>query len=192
MKLLSLLALLPSALAVAIPQATTATGAAATPSPSLVPTGPEYHLKSKLVNDNETVSKAKFDGLYLVATHTGAGLNDAVFSSQKQYAIKGFQNITESTGESYQEFDLGNYWPYGLNLGYAAYAAWSPVTIDAGQGDDGFILQANGVVSTTGSFGGWLACDWWHNEPQLFYINKFYPLDTPSSCAQIYLVKEDL
>lgn len=68
------------------------------------PTGDEYVLKTQLVSNNDT-TKAKFNNLYLTAFHTGAGTNDAVFTTKKDDAATAFLN--ETSDGSYQEFDFG-------------------------------------------------------------------------------------
>lgn len=71
---------------------------------SFEPTGEEYLIKTQLVSNNDTL-KAKFNNLYLTAFHTGAGTNDAVFTTSKDSAATGFLN--ETADGSFQEFDFG-------------------------------------------------------------------------------------
>jgi len=82
------------------------------------------------------------------------------------------------------------------------------VRVNAGYGDGGFKLNASGLVTdenyvdpetnsvgVNGVWGGWLVCRWWHNEPQLFWRNKFYTIEeypAPGSCADVELVPEHL
>lgn len=58
----------------------------------------EYHLRTQLKRNQP--NKARFDNLWLVASHTGAGLNDAVLYSNKSYAIKGFLNQTANATQA--------------------------------------------------------------------------------------------
>ncbi|KAF2085766.1 hypothetical protein K490DRAFT_67362 [Saccharata proteae CBS 121410] len=186
---LSLLSLLPSTLALALPQPSPSSSTTTTP--TLVPTGPEYHLRTRLANNSTAATKAQYNDLCLVAYHTGAAENDAVLYPGTEYCIKGFLNATQASGESYQEFDLGNYWPYGLGLAYEPYAAWAPVRINAGQGDVGMVMAPEGLISNATEFGGWMVCDWWHGDVQLFWRNKFEAsgsLAVPQSCAEVFLV----
>ena len=139
-----------------------------------------YHLRTQVRSHQR--GKGRFDNLWLVASHTGAGLNDAVFYTNKSYAIKGFQNATNLTTSNgslfqYQEFDLGNAFPYGLSISDVNfYAAWEPVRINVGYGDPGFTMNQTGLQwnsqpsssEAPSGFGGWLVCDWWHGKPQLF------------------------
>jgi hypothetical protein len=143
-------------------------------------TSREYQLHTQLKPGQE--HKKQFDNLWLVASHTGAGLNDAVLYANKSYAIKGFENatnITQSNGKPYfnQLFDLGGQYPYDLNVqDVNFYAAWEPVRIDGGSGTGGFFMNSSGLQFDTNpggqaasnQFGGWLVCDWWHGVPQLF------------------------
>ncbi|OCL05787.1 hypothetical protein AOQ84DRAFT_90519, partial [Glonium stellatum] len=141
------------------------------------------------------------NNLYLYASHTGAGLNDPLFTAARASAIPGFLNATDPAG-AFQEFDLGNYWPYGFSFVYEPYAGWGAVQVNAGQGNAqgfGFVEVAGESVlvveSGTGEgeeWGGWLVCDWWHNAPQLFWRYNYYtPEDypAPSSCADVDLVQ---
>lgn len=74
--------------------------------------------------------------------------------------------------------------------------AWNFVRInelvfDAGYGStDGFFFNASGLQwegRGAGVFVGWLACDWWHGVPQLFWEYFLVPAGIPSSCAQVEL-----
>ncbi|KAK5020265.1 hypothetical protein LTR60_000672 [Cryomyces antarcticus] len=199
----SVLALLPC-LSLALPQATS-TAAASTPTHTPLNTTRSYYLKTQLSPRDQGRSRAHLDHLYLYSYHTGAGLNDVALNASKTHASKGFLNVTatvrfnyttnanETVPVTYQEFDLGNTWPYGMALGYAAtYAAWEPVTVNAGYGSGGFSVNATGlqVDEQSTGFGGWLACDWWHGVPQLFWMLKYYHDVIPSSCATVNLVPE--
>ncbi|KAI5257500.1 hypothetical protein E4T42_01074 [Aureobasidium subglaciale] len=163
-------------------------------------TSREYQLQSQLKPGQ--ADKKRFDNLWLVASHTGAGLNDAVLYTNKSSGIKGFANdtnITQSNGKPYfnQLFDLGGAFPYDLYIADVNfYAAWEPVRINAGTGAGGFFFNSSGLQwdespgSKVGqnSFGGWLVCDWWHGVPQLFSKWSYYHLENPSSCADINLI----
>ena len=62
--------------------------------------------------------------LTVSAYHYGAGINAATLVSDRSVAAKGFYNDTEPSSP-YQEFDLGNAFPWGLTLvGYAGYDNW--------------------------------------------------------------------
>ncbi|MCJ1407824.1 hypothetical protein MMC19_001895 [Ptychographa xylographoides] len=124
--------------------------------------------------------------------------------------IKGFLNSTSTS----QEFDLGNPFPYSLDpQGGASYAAWNPVVINAGESlSGGFYFNNTDGSGTVGlkwvsgwpyslagdpeqEFGGWLACDWVHGLPQLFWLeneqlSSSAPL--PCSCAKVELVRQFL
>lgn len=133
----------------------------------------EFYLRTEL-KTNET-GKDAYDGLYIEAYHTGAGLNDAVLVANESYAIKGFANATNITNPSggvynYQEFDLGDGFAYGLSVPIGAtYNAWVPVEINGGYGHAGFFFNASGLQGGLATeFGGWLVCDWAHGVPQLF------------------------
>jgi hypothetical protein len=70
---------------------------------------PRYYLKT-LATD---LSSDK-NGLFVIAYHTGAGLNDAVLTSDIARASKGFLNDT------YQLFDFGTQFSWGMTMGGAA------------------------------------------------------------------------
>jgi hypothetical protein len=81
------------------------------------------------------------------------------------------------------------------------------VTVNAGQGSTGFSINENGLVwAKKNGFGGWLgectqvflfehcwltssilACEWYHNGPQLFWINGDYSYTVPCSCSKVNL-----
>jgi hypothetical protein len=137
------------------------------------PTSTDYLLKTRLVNRTDTsfpvtdYSKARFSGLYLWAYHTGAGLNDAVVSGNKSFAITGFLNVTDTTGgktEGYQQFNLtGTTFPWGFDFTIGTYSGWGEVQINVGAQTPGFyfttqhgLLWGGNSSSEGGSFGGWL------------------------------------
>ncbi|KAG7008898.1 hypothetical protein G7Y79_00004g014820 [Physcia stellaris] len=139
-----------------------------------------YYLKTKTL-DRRHRNK---DGLYVWAYHTGAGLNDAVLGS-KDYARPAYLN------NSVQVFDLGTEFPWSFTLASDTnYAGWEPVSIDVGYGTSGLFLNASGLQWTEyGGFGGWLACDWFHGLPQLFWKVEYVNYNI-STCARVLLVTE--
>ncbi|KAA6408537.1 MAG: hypothetical protein FRX48_07619 [Lasallia pustulata] len=87
----------------AVPQAASSTITVSSP----VPTSSEYYLKSQVIHNRHS-SK---DYLYLEAYHTGAGFNDGMVASSTEGAAKGFLD------ETYQQFDFGTAFPWGLYIG---------------------------------------------------------------------------
>ncbi|KAF7719555.1 Uncharacterized protein PECH_005527 [Penicillium ucsense] len=137
----------------------------------------EFHLKTA------GASKAKFNDLFVYAYHTGAGLNDAVLSKDSSIASAFYFNGTMALADLKTEFPWGMIAP-----GDANYASWEPILINAGSGTEGFSIdKGNFVWSADYGFGGWLVCDWYHNAPQLFYLNRYYQATIPSSCSKVQL-----
>lgn len=90
--------------------------------------------------------------------------------------------------------------------------------INVGYGEPGWFLNATGLQWNSTEFNGWigksfivssvlregpvqpracadtmgLACDWWHNEPQLFWKFYKFAFPLPSSCAHVDLIAENL
>lgn len=170
--------------------------AAPAPQASIVPTGRTYYLK--------TISnRTAFADLYVEAYHTGAGFNDAVLvqkGSPNTLAATGFLNGT------YQEFNLGDDFPWGMVMTEAAYGSWQSVQINAGFGSQGFYFNNTDGTGRKGlkwvdgwpyelagspgnDWNGWLACNWAHGLPQLFWLSGSTPR-LPCSCAQVELVRE--
>lgn len=104
--------------------------------------------------------------LWLASYHTGAGLNDVVFSAGQpgiEGIQKGFFNATNVTGSDNLLFDLGNDFAWGLKMvpNEQFYAAWQPVELNAGvsgSGQDvsGFFMSDTGLQWNSSSFGGWI------------------------------------
>lgn len=67
--------------------------------------------------------------------------------------------------------------PWGLTLGYQSYAKWSPVTINAGIGDAGYIYGDKGLVYNQTQFSGWMGTS------TLLSINSHLDKLEPSSFA---------
>ncbi|MCJ1354249.1 MAG: hypothetical protein MMC33_004236 [Icmadophila ericetorum] len=175
--------------------------AVAAPAPASTPPVPagKYYLKSVAIGGPSTNK----GGLFIEAYHTGAGFNDAVLVTETgtNVAAPAFLNAT------YQEFNLGSEFPWGFTMGAdSTYNGWLPVQINAGYGDSGFYfnntdgsgvngLKWNSAYEYGGGpdenqFNGWIACDWAHGLPQLFWLVKdYYNAPLPSSCANIELIK---
>jgi len=144
----------------------------------------EYRLQTKIVNNKN--DHGSFKGkLWLSAYHTGAGLNDAVLLKNGSEAIKGYLN------ETIQQFDLGTEFPWFMAMGGDAnYAGWEAVQINTFDGVNGFSVNSTGLQwnQTEYGFGGWLACDWWHGVPQLFWLDAYYHFAVPASCSKVDLI----
>lgn len=162
-------------------------------------TSQEYILQTQLKPNQ--IAKGRFSHLYVVASHTGAGLNDAVLYSNKSFAAMGFLNSTNLTNPdggfySRQEFDLsGGQIQWGMSIAYANLeSAWEPVRISANGigGSSAFFINETGLQwadnaespKSTSQFGGWLVCDWWHGVPQLFVKLKYVFSDEFNDCTQ--------
>ncbi|KAA8650120.1 hypothetical protein EYZ11_010900 [Aspergillus tanneri] len=140
-----------------------------------------FHLKTV------GASEAKHNDLYVYAYHTAAGFNDAVLTSDTKTANPAFLNNTHA------QFALDTPFPWGFTMHpHNNYAAWEPVEINTGYGDEGFTIDGNGLQWSNSLFGGWLVCDWYHNEPQLFYLYKPYEAKFPSSCSRVNLQIEEI
>ncbi|KAI9718883.1 MAG: hypothetical protein M1812_003767 [Candelaria pacifica] len=112
---------------------------------SALNTTQEYLLRTQVIYGGPY----RFNGLYLSAYHTGAGLNDATLV--RDNGIHGFINDT------HQEFDLGSQFPWGLTLATDTnYAGWQFVYVNAGLGSNAMAINGSGLVQTYGQFGGWL------------------------------------
>ncbi|KFY45689.1 hypothetical protein V495_02847 [Pseudogymnoascus sp. VKM F-4514 (FW-929)] len=139
-----------------------------------------YRLKTTVVKGDATKNN-----LYVQSYHTGAGLNDVALATEERHS---FINGT------YQQFDLsGSTFPSGLKLAYdSTYTQWLSTEINAGYGDEGFSFNGSGLISSNPEFRGWLACDWYHGVPQLFWQYYYEDTKLPSSCAKVELHPVDL
>ncbi|KAL4943137.1 hypothetical protein BDV06DRAFT_190732 [Aspergillus oleicola] len=139
-----------------------------------------FHLKTS------GSENSAHNDLYVYGYHTGAGLNDAVLTSDIDTASTAYFNGTRVL------FDFGSDFPWGLSPNYVTnYASWQFVEINAGEGQEGFSANSTGLQwSAENGFGGWLVCDWWHNAPQLFYTYRYYTPEYPSSCSEVKLLTE--
>ncbi|KAF2229923.1 hypothetical protein EV356DRAFT_510002 [Viridothelium virens] len=180
----TLLALLPT-IAFSLPQVS--------PKSNALNTSQSYYLRTE-----STSSNTLFENLYVQSYHTGAGLSDVTLAPgppSSDYAVAGFLNgSTNGTdGGQFQEFDLGDDFPWGMDMTIqVAYAGWSNVEINGGQGSAGFLIDpTNGLVYNNTAFGGWLVCPWWHSgDPQLFWYIDYYNDTIPNSCNFVNLIPE--
>jgi hypothetical protein len=138
-----------------------------------------FHLKTTDATQEE------HNNLYLYGYHTSAGMNDAVLTEDVKTASPAFMNGTSV------QFSLDTPFPWGLIMISNDYGAWDEVMINAGYGENDFSVNATGLQwSEAIGFGGWLACDWNHNSPQLFYMNRFRKHDLPEECSEVNLQLE--
>lgn len=150
---------------------TIAAAAAAKPKSTKTSTSSySYLLQTHVINGG----RKDFDGLYVQAYHTGAGLNDVTLGKGKNSGVRG--QLSKGT----QYFDLGDYPAtfflpeditydgmlpssarVSLGFGPLTYisvlTAWYPVRINGGVYDTDLFLNSTGLQWTeTHSFGGWL------------------------------------
>lgn len=155
---------------------------------AVAPTGPRYRLRTNVRDYAQAGGNAtRFNGLYPITYHTGAGLNDAVLTP---YCVSGVEGYIDA---NQWVFDLGTPFPWALALGPPQpYQSWNNVMINAGQGSPDFDLDYVKGLTGRANAGwyGWLVCDWAHMVPQLFYYS--YPNVTSGSvaCADVDLVPE--
>ncbi|CAG8158964.1 unnamed protein product [Penicillium nalgiovense] len=126
------------------------------------------------------------NNLYVYAYHTGAGLNDAVLTKDVNTASSIYLNGTNA----FIDFNTKLLWGV-VATGDNKFTSWNPTLINAGQGSNGFSVKGNSFMwSEASGFGGWLVCNWYHNAPQLFYLNRYYDATIPFSCSKIQLKAE--
>ncbi|KAJ5196793.1 hypothetical protein N7449_007272 [Penicillium cf. viridicatum] len=140
-----------------------------------------FHLKST------GATNADHNDLYVYAYHTGAGLNDAVLTKDASIASPFYLNGTNALADLKTEFSWGL-----IATGNTNYGSWEPMVINAGSGgSSGYSIKGDNFQwSESSGFGGWLVCDWYHNAPQLFYLNRYYTPTIPSSCSTVQLKAE--
>jgi len=158
-----------------------------------------FVLQTKVVSGDATK-----DGLFAVAFHSYAGGNDVAL-------LPNTTDAPPSVGAfngTFVEFNLDPNNPqdtllWGLFLenldGDSYWDNWNAAGINAGLGDNSAINNGvtTGFVDTDGiltfvnpvfDFGGWLACDWARQVPQLFWFGSFVDTSNiPSSCAVVDL-----
>lgn len=144
----------------------------------------EYYLQTSVIfGANDTGTNKT--GLYVYAYHTGAGFNDAVLSPNISIASKGYLNDTN------WQFDLGTpTLPWYFALSDIDYASWNAAEINSASAPtSNFSINGTSLEGPASyGFGGWLACDWYHQSPQLFWLNFYYNVTVlPTSCSTVSL-----
>lgn len=168
----------------------------------------KFTLKAHVIKAVHPNAHSHFDGTFVYPIHTGAGTNDVQLVAQgnpeKEDPISAFINGTQL------QFDFPNSpAPFLASLPTEVqYSAWQAVEINSIDGDSygQFFLNSTGlqwssiapgkgkVGGPLDEFGGWLACDWWHQVPQLFWLNKAYNVTstnggkTSGNCEAIQLL----
>ncbi|RMZ86989.1 hypothetical protein DV736_g5789, partial [Chaetothyriales sp. CBS 134916] len=151
---------------------------------------PLFYLKTQVIGDLPDCGTDK-DSLWLYSFHTGAGLGDAVLSTNKSYAMQAYLNGTQQLF-TYLDNTIG---PWPLRISYLPYSLFSYVTIsiaEAGPPQEGFFYNETGLHFNQ-SAGGWIVCDWWHGAPQLFDLGQYDAAGPsfgfiPTSCSRVNLL----
>lgn len=170
--------LLPIPMALAFPPASSTSAASATVTPPS-----SYYLKTRVVGHGHSDK----DRLYVSNYHTGAGTADLTLQAIGSASPAFFNG-------GYQEFNLDPPEPFGVTMGDYDHGgtAWNFVATAPGYGDGGFFFNASGLQYESQEkkigFAGWLACDWWHGVPQLFWQDAYSPDALPGSCARVELL----
>lgn len=141
----------------------------------------EFYLKT--TGSNVTAH----NDLYVEGYHTGAGQAVAVLSSDTTNAGHFYLNNTALL------MDIGDAdYTYGFEmLDAAPYAFWQIAAINIQTVESGFSFNSDSFLTWNGTeFAGWLACDWWHESPQLFWIVELDNLFYPSTCSVVNLTSE--
>ncbi|KAM0800328.1 hypothetical protein BDR22DRAFT_963289 [Usnea florida] len=147
-----------------------------------------YYLKTRDI-DNGNSDK---NNLYLSSYHSGAGENDVVLQPLSDFSADNPPTVGFLNG-THQQFDLrtpGIPWSFVMDDTEATYAGWKFVYIQPGYGPEDFFFNSSGLQWGLEGYGfaGWLACDWWHGQPQLFWKYYYDPVALPSSCTQVELL----
>lgn len=146
----------------------------------------QFWLKTSVAPGINDCGSSK-DGLFLSSYHTGAGLGKAVGvraqpdPGSPYFYLNDTDLLWVTPGN-----DVG---PWPVTIDYGAYQAFYPIDISvAGIGPTpGFFINSTGLQSNQ-TTGGWLACDWWYQAPQLFILNGVDNGPLPSSCSIVNLV----
>ncbi|KAJ5604907.1 hypothetical protein N7510_010061 [Penicillium lagena] len=128
----------------------------------------------------------KFNNLYLSTYHVSPTISDAVLQGTKEAQMFHYNNGTVV-------MDVKSPLKWELELITVNEAEWNPVqvNVNAGAGGKGFSVPKTGLEGAKSQeFGGWLACDWYHGVPQLFFLAKEYKADIPSTCSKVQLKPE--
>jgi len=144
-----------------------------------------YYLRTQVEGKAPHCGTNKND-LWVYSYHTGAGLGDVGLSSNKSWAMEGYLNGSQQMF-TYPGNEIGP-WPLAIQSG--AYQQWSVATISIAEGVypyEGFYFNSSGLQYNE-SYAGWLACDWWHGEPQLFNYDGYAQVKVPCSCSKVNLL----
>ncbi|KIW13467.1 hypothetical protein PV08_08655 [Exophiala spinifera] len=144
-----------------------------------------YYLKTKVDNGKHVDTGTNKTDLWVFSYHTGAGLGAAGLSPNKTDAWEGYLNGTQQLF-TYPENEIGP-WPLSfssLNL----YERWleADISIASINEAQGFFFNSSGLQYNQSS-GGWLACDWSLQSPQLYNV-VYGGGPYPSSCSKVHLL----
>ncbi|KAJ5804860.1 hypothetical protein N7474_010747 [Penicillium riverlandense] len=131
-------------------------------------------------------TEPKFNDLYVSTYHVSSTTSDAVLQGAKEAQKFSFGNGTVV-------MDVESPLKWEMELVTVNEAEWNPVqvNVNAGAGGKGFSVQKTGLEGAKDQeFGGWLACDWYHGVPQLFFLAKEYKAHIPSTCSKVQLKPE--
>ncbi|GAP88966.1 hypothetical protein SAMD00023353_3400460 [Rosellinia necatrix] len=165
-----------STLTLALASAVLAAPAPSSPAAAAAATSAKFQLRA--------FSDAGLTGWALVNAHAGAATNSVQIQRPSAYQ----SDVSHLDGTSLV-FDLNSvFTPYTLRVPAVPAGAVAHVTVQVGQGTEGFALTADNHLSFNGAVSGWWACPV-NNTFELFYGPNPDPANLPSTeCQAIELV----
>jgi len=146
---------------------------------------PHFNLRTK-VKEGQASGKDRFDGKLVDIFHINADWQELVVYEKRSipFALNG----------THLQTMLDNPYPFGVQLVSSVYNTyWQAVEIHAGYGVGKFHFEGD-ELRAGAMWGGWRVCEWWHNVPQLFWVNaewsELEPAKLTSNCAEVKLIKE--
>ncbi|PGH35845.1 hypothetical protein GX50_01303 [[Emmonsia] crescens] len=121
-------------------------------------------------------------GLYVVGFPSRQNKFDLVLTHDRYRATRAIM-----TG-NYEQF-LMDSGAYGLVPFLSPYLQWGELLMVPGPGSPGWFVNFNGqLVFGNDPPDSFLACDWWHGRPQLFYAQP--TAETIPTCSRVTLIME--
>jgi len=127
--------------------------------------------------------------LRVFSYHTGAGLGKAAADPPTPDDTDSWFYLNDTDTGLYFTYTNNTGGPWPTTLEYGPYQGFNPISISVANGPatTGFFFNETGLQSNQ-SANGWLACDWWYEDPQIFAYNGFQYGPLPTSCSRVNLI----
>jgi hypothetical protein len=147
-----------------------------------------------------TPDATRYSNLYI--RHHGSGIDSIMLIPTPPKFLR-FNTTPSGLQEATSWKNPGRTWGFVLGINdNKRLGGWEQVQIVENEADPGFVwtktgdgrevLEHKGTDQHDAGWAGWMATDWNHGHPQLFWMTDSMKKELPAFCERVFLVKEPI